>query len=83
MISKYRKIIYLLLRGNKVIQTHNFRNLLNDLWSFAIIFSPTDVDDPELILVKTSESDDIRCPMLNALEFNVDANKESFCSQAC
>ena len=82
MISKDRNKIYPLLQGIKVIQTQTFRDILNDLASIALIGFPSGDDDHELILVKISESDDIGCPMINALEFNMDATTKSFCSQA-
>ena len=83
VISKDRKKIYLPLRGIKFIQTHTFRNILNDLASIALNVFPSDGDNTRLILVKASESDDIGCPMLKALEFNLDATTTSFFSQAC
>ena len=81
VVSKDRKKIYLPLRGITVIQTQNFRNILNDLASTPLIEFPSGGDNPELIIVKTSESDDIICPMLNSLEFNLDATTNSFCYQ--
>ena len=83
VILKDRKRIYLPLQGNKVIQTHTLSNLLNKLSPFAIITLQLNVDNPELFLVKTSKSDGIKCPMLNALEFNLDPTTKSYFSQAC
>ena len=83
MISKDKKKIHLPLQGIKVIQTHNFINILNDLSSIALIAFPLVGNDPELIIVKTSKSDDMGCLMLNALEFNLDPTTKSYFSQAC
>ena len=68
VISKDRNKIYLPLQGVKVIQTHNFRNILNDLESIELIVFPSGGDDTKLNLVKTRKSDDIRFPMLNDLD---------------
>ena len=75
------KKIHLALQGIKVIQTLTFRNVMNDLASIALFEFPLGGNDTEIILVKTSKSYDIACPMFNDLECNLDATTKLFCSQ--
>ena len=58
------------------------------LWKLVLDLDPkcggSQVDQifrSPIILVKSRKSDDIGCPILNGLEFNMDATTKSFFSQ--
>ena len=73
IISKDRQKIYLPPLGIKVVQAQTFRTIFNGLESIAVIAFLLVGRDLWLIIFKTIDSDDIRCPILNALVFNLDA----------
>ena len=57
------------LSGGKINQGLSFRNILHSLSSSAMITLPSGGDDPEVILFKTSEPDDlVGCPIFDAMD---------------
>ena len=68
VISKNKKQ-YVPIRGIKINQGLSFRNILHSLSSSAMITLPSGGDDPEVILFKTSEPDDlVGCPIFDAMD---------------